>query len=271
VTGFGEHGLLAPKPGFDPMLQAMSGMMRAQGGDGDPVLLTIPVNDIAAAAVSVLGICLGLFHRVRHGTGQRIWTSLLACSTLMQSGELVRYEGRTPAVRGGRDFPGPSALDRFYRVTDGWLRLQAPGAAALIAAGVLQTLPAVDSDAELALAIAERLATRSLAEALESLSAAGIPAAPARQPSDLVADPDLRELDMFTLHAMLDGTPFYMANRFARFSRTQEESVFVAPGVGEHSREVLDEAGVNSAEIDALIAAGVVNDVLGGHLANDSL
>src|SRR5579859_5466857 len=137
VNGFGERGPFAPKPGFDPVLQAMGGMMTAQGGDSDPVLFTIPVNDIAAATLSVLGICLGLFHRLRSGAGQRVWTSLVGCSTIMQSGELVRFAGRPPAVRGGRDFVGPTALDRFYRVTDGWLRVQAPSSAAARLVGLL--------------------------------------------------------------------------------------------------------------------------------------
>ena len=63
---------------------------------------------------------------------------------------------------------------------------------------------------------------------------------------------------MFATQSMKDGTPFYLTNRFARFSRTQETSVFVAPGVGEHSREVLADAGVPDDTIDALIGSGVV-------------
>src|SRR5258708_27580379 len=136
VNGFGERGPFAAKPGFDPVLQAMGGMMAAQGGDSDPVLFTIPVNDIAAATLSVLGVCLGLFHRLTTGVGQRAWTSLVGCAAMMQSGELVRFDGRPPALRGGRDFPGPSALDRFYRVADGWVRLQASDFESLRAAGL---------------------------------------------------------------------------------------------------------------------------------------
>src|SRR5260221_8661572 len=139
VNGFGEQGPFAPKPGFDPVLQAMSGMMTAQGGDSDPVLFTIPVNDIAAATLSVLGLCLGLFHQIRTGVGQRVWTSLAGCAAMLQSGELVRFAGRPPAIRGGRDFAGPSALDRFYRVADGWVRLQACDTDGLRAAGLLPT------------------------------------------------------------------------------------------------------------------------------------
>jgi crotonobetainyl-CoA:carnitine CoA-transferase CaiB-like acyl-CoA transferase len=258
VMGFGDDGMLAHKPGFDPVLQAMSGMMMAQGGECDPVLFTIPVNDIAAAALAVLGTCLGLFHRERTGVGQRIWTSLLGCSTIMQSGELVRFPGRPPAVRGGRDHVGPSALERFYQVSDGWLRLEAPDESALRRAGLLDGSPSGMTDADLTAALSDALSDRTLPEALACLSAAGVPAAPARQPGELTVDPELFDLDMFATYHMHDGTPFFVANRYALFSRTQEAVLFTPPGLGEHSRQVLAEAGVNASEVDALIEAGVV-------------
>jgi crotonobetainyl-CoA:carnitine CoA-transferase CaiB-like acyl-CoA transferase len=258
VTGFGEHGPFAAKPGFDPVLQAMSGMMTAQGGDSEPVLFTIPVNDIAAATVSVLGVCLGLFHKLRTGHGQRVWTSLAGCASIMQSGEIVRYAGRQPAVRGGRDYGGPSALDRFYRMADGWLRLQAPDRDSLRVAGYLPDYGAWDNDAELSQALAERFATQTLAEALQRLGGAGIPAATAQAPAQLAADPAIRDLQIFGTHHLEDGTPYLAPLRFARFSRTEEQSLFEAPGLGEHSREVLAEAGLSSAQIDELIEARVV-------------
>lgn len=60
------------------------------------------------------------------------------------------------------------------------------------------------------------------------------------------------------MHELQDGTPYYTTNRFVGLSRTQERTVFEPPGIGEHSRQVLLEAGVSSSEIDALIEQGVV-------------
>ncbi|GAC1316793.1 MAG: hypothetical protein NVSMB2_09890 [Chloroflexota bacterium] len=259
VRGFGDRGPMASRPAFDPVLQAMSGMMTAQGGDSDPVLFTIPVNDIAAGTLAVLGVCLGLFHRIRTGVGQRVWTSLVGCSTMMQSGELVRFAGRSPAQRGGRDFSGPAALDRYYRTSDGWLRLQAPESARPRVAELLSSLHSfLSEDAELAGALGEALASRSVAEALAWLSAAGIPAVAARTVVDLIADPALADLEMFAIDHLQDGTPYYVPNRFAAFSRTQERTMFVAPGIGEHSRQVLAQAGVSADDIDTLSQAGVL-------------
>ncbi len=128
ITGFGEGGPLAAQPGFDPILQGMSGMMTAQGGDSEPVFLTVAVNDVTAGAMSVLGTGLALYHRAVRAAGQRVWTSLDRMSAFMQSGELTRFDGRPPARTGGADFRGPGALDRLYEARDGWVRLQArPG------------------------------------------------------------------------------------------------------------------------------------------------
>jgi hypothetical protein len=99
-----------------------------------------------------------------------MWTSLAGCATLMQSGELVRLGGRPPAERGGRDFTGPSAPDRFYRDRDGWLRLQAPHADALQAAGLLPDTAFSSSDTKLGCALAEALESRPLAEGRGALA-----------------------------------------------------------------------------------------------------
>ncbi|MDP8923948.1 MAG: CoA transferase [Chloroflexota bacterium] len=253
IAGFGEQGPFAPKPAFDPVLQAMSGMMTAQGGDGDPAFYAIPVNDVAAAATSVLAVCLALYHRGRSGEGQRATTSLVASSLMMQSGELVRFEGRPPAPRGGRDFPGPSPADRFYRTADGWLRVQAPSLAALAEALGLAFIHR-DDPAE----VANALATMPSERALEQLSGARIPTAPARQPADVAPDPAIAPAELLAERRFPDGKPYLVPHRYARFSRTEQAPVADPPGVGEHSREVLAEAGLSAAEIEALIEQGIV-------------
>jgi crotonobetainyl-CoA:carnitine CoA-transferase CaiB-like acyl-CoA transferase len=106
--------------------------------------------------------------------------------------------------------------------------------------------------------LAESLATRSLTEVLDALTAAGVPAAPVRTPLQLVQDPAMQASGLFAKHHLQDGTPYFAGSGYAYFSRTAQQAVFEAPGLGEHSREVLAEAGLSTAEIDELIAAGVV-------------
>jgi crotonobetainyl-CoA:carnitine CoA-transferase CaiB-like acyl-CoA transferase len=137
--------------------------------------------------------------------------------------------------------------------------VQAPDSAGVRLVGVLGGgEPTFSSDGELAAALGELLASKSMVDALACLSAAEIPAVAARPPADLITDPDLAPLEMFARHHLQDGTPYYTTNRYARFSRTQERSDFEPPGLGEHTRQVLGEAGVRPSEIETLIDSGLV-------------
>lgn len=250
ITGYGEGGPLSAEPGFDPILQGRSGMMTAQGGSDEPVLHTIPVNDVAAAALTALGVCLALWSRDRAGTGtgagRHVATSLAGIAGFMQGGELVRFAGRPPAPMGSRDHSGMGPLDRFVPVRDGWVRVQAP------VEGDATATAAADE------ALAASLADLSRAEATERLRAAGIPAAAARRFEELPDDPAVAGAELLHLHHRTDGTIYWSSGRYALFSRTQRTGLATAPGLGEHSRAVLAEAGLSPSEIDALIASGTV-------------
>ena len=115
------------------VIQGMSGMMSAQGGDSEPVANTIAIIDVTTAAMLALSTVLALLHRERgrdqgptEAQGQRAWASLVGTATYLQTGEIVRYAGRPPAATGGRDYLGADPFDRYYQVSDGWVRLQAP-------------------------------------------------------------------------------------------------------------------------------------------------
>jgi crotonobetainyl-CoA:carnitine CoA-transferase CaiB-like acyl-CoA transferase len=195
-----------------------------------------------------LAVGLAVYHRNESGAGQRATTSLVASSVLMQSGELVRFGGRPPAPRGGRDYLGPSPADRFYRAADGWIRVQAPSLAALAEA---LSLPAASREDPVA--VEERLESTPMGRALELLRGNGIPAVSARHPVELVSDPAVVAAELLTERHFPDGRPYTVPHRYARFSRTEQAALADAPGVGEHSREVLAEAGLGEAEIEALI------------------
>jgi crotonobetainyl-CoA:carnitine CoA-transferase CaiB-like acyl-CoA transferase len=250
VTGYGEGGLLSNEPGFDPVLQAASGMMKAQGGDDAPTFLTLPVVDTPTALAGAIGACLALFHRARTGEGQRVTTSLAAASIFGQSGEFTFFEGRPPSLRGGRDFQGPSAFDRFYRTKDGWLRLQARTEAevdALRAAGYSE-----DN-------LAERLAAMEGLVGAEHLRTRGVPAVAAagRFKEFYDTTPAAREQEAMAGITMADGSTVWAAGRYCAFSRTPLTGHGRPPGLGEHTREILLEAGLAETAIDRLLAEGV--------------
>ena len=151
LSAYGEGGPLAGRPGVDMVLQGMSGMMSAQGGDSEPVANTIAIIDVTTAAMLALSTVLALLHRERGrdqgpdggaGLGQRAWASLVGTATFLQTGEIVRYEGRPHAVAGGRDYLGADPFDRYYQASDGWVRLQAPDPAQVSAAIACRGRPA---------------------------------------------------------------------------------------------------------------------------------
>lgn len=261
VTGYGEGGPLGTEPGFDPLLQAASGMMQAQGGESDPVFYLLPVNDVASAATATLGAVLALYHRQRIGAGQRVWTSLAAQSLMMQSAEVVRFAGRPPARSGGLDYSGPSPVDRLYAVSDGWIRLQAATPAALkglIDCGLLTVEDLAAGEAEAGLQ--RRLRALDREQAVERLRLALVPASPVRTLAEVVVHPQFRSERVVQEVRLADGSAVYATGAFAIFGRTQAPLASAVPGMGEHSREVLEEWSFASGEVTKLVEEGVVRE-----------
>jgi crotonobetainyl-CoA:carnitine CoA-transferase CaiB-like acyl-CoA transferase len=260
ITGFGEDSPFAGEAAFDPILQARSGMMTAQGGDSEPVLNTVAINDVTTAATAVLASLLGVFAQRRTGHGQHAGVALAATSAYAQSEELVQVKGRPPAHVGGRDFRGPGPLDRSYETADGWVRLQADpvsGPAQLRAAGLIEGAEPA-SDDEWTERLAAALAPLQRDDAVRRLTDAGIPAVPARRLHELAEDADYAAFEVLTTLERGELGPTLAPARYAAFSRTRQQRLLTPPGVGEHSTEVLFEAGLTTEEIDALIASGAV-------------
>jgi crotonobetainyl-CoA:carnitine CoA-transferase CaiB-like acyl-CoA transferase len=127
VSAFGDTGRWADMPGFDPLLQSLSGMARAQGGDGDPVVGSAGVNDAATGALSALGIVAALYWRERTGAGQRVRSSLAVSSTFVQAAEYTTWDGAPEPLQGGELFRGPADGHRYYECADGWIAVAAVG------------------------------------------------------------------------------------------------------------------------------------------------
>jgi crotonobetainyl-CoA:carnitine CoA-transferase CaiB-like acyl-CoA transferase len=257
ISAFGHTGPLTNRPGFDPLLQAMSGMMKAQGGADEPVFYTVAVNDIAAATAAAFGACVALFRRARTGEGEQVRTSLASSSAFMQHAELVRFEGRPPAPVGGRDFKGASPWARFYRAADGWVRVHATSRAQLEQSGLIPCEGVGDDDACVA-AISEAVATQRRDDLLDALSAAGVTAIPVRTVVDFVTDEAMRSANYIESLPNGDRT-VCLPNGYARFSRTQAAAIRRPPGVGEHSGELLLGAGVSEDDLQRAVADGVVS------------
>ncbi|MBI1199140.1 MAG: hypothetical protein GC203_14870 [Phenylobacterium sp.] len=272
VNAYGEKGERAPLPGFDPLMQAEGGMMAAQGGEGPPILYTIPVNDVATAGVVTASVIAALNARERTGEGQEIVTSLLAQSLLFQLGEMVTYEDRPPNDVGGVDCLGVRALHRYYACADGWLGIVCETEAE--AAGLGRAL-GIDLGERALLAprvgdLAERLeaafAGLGRDAALDALLAEGVAAAPALRGPEALDDPWLNENDFFQHWEHRRIGPIVGPRAYADFRRTAGAFTRPTPDVGEHTAEVLADFGVTPERIADFLARGVVfaSDGMGG-------
>lgn len=258
LSAYGEGGPLSQLPGVDMVLQAMSGMMTTQGGNDEPVANTIAIIDVTTAAMSVLCCVLGLYHRERTGEGQRIWDSLAATATYLQSEELVRYTGRPALVKGSENHRGPGWLDRFYQTKDGWIRVQAAKPETVSKETLGKAGIKLNGTNDKVTALAEVLAPLSGDEAISRLAAAGVAAARARRVSEVLRDPDLVQDDFVHIRAASDGTFFVAPGRYATFSRTQRSGPMRVAGIGEHTVEALGSAGMSRERIEVLAKSGAV-------------
>ena len=270
VTGYGPVGALASDPGFDPLLQARSGMMAAQGGDGEPVFYTVAVNDSASAMMAAFGIVAALHARERTGLGQDVVTSLASQSILCQSGELTSYEGRSANPPGGRDRLGISAIQRFYECSDGWIAIactqpeQFPQLCIALAhpewAGriIAERASSEPTEGALATQIADVLHEMTREEALDRLTARSVPCAPALRPVEWFGDPFAEENDCFDTYDHPQWGAVSGPRAFARFTRAGGEFRRRAPILGEHSAEVLRDFGFADARVAELLARGIV-------------
>ena len=266
VTGYGVDPARQALPAFDPLLQAESGLQQAQGGDSEPVMHAIPVNDVATASLAAFGIVAALNARDRTGEGQEISTSLAETSLMAQIAQFTSWQGSPPAATGGRDCLGSGPLERFYKAADGWIALlcdtdqsyRALCGALGLTAGDFASARAEGPEGALASAIAEALAPLARADAVARLEAAGVAAVPALTAPETYGDAFLNENGYFESYSHVRAGTVTGAAGYARFGRTRAGFAHPAPLLAQHTVEVLTEYGIAPDRIEALIAEGVL-------------
>ncbi len=265
VAGHGESGPYAARPAFDPLLQARSGAMVAQGGRGQPpVYLDVAITDYSAALLATYGIAAALYERARSGQGQRVVTSLTAATIAGQSGSFIFYEGKGQEPEGGTDFLGPSAACRCYQAADGWLFLacrseeQWQALAYVVGRPELaqhqswQTAAAAPAQDRLGRMLEDIFRTDTVHGWVARLDGAGVPCAPILGPRDLLTDEHLLANDLITEHKHPQWGLIRQTGLLVKLSHTPGCLQGPAPDLGQHTDGVLAELGYDQKEIGRL-------------------
>jgi crotonobetainyl-CoA:carnitine CoA-transferase CaiB-like acyl-CoA transferase len=236
VSAFGDAGRWADLPGFDPVLQSMNGMARAQGGDGDPIVGSAGVNDVTTGALSALGILAALYWRERTGRGQRVRTSLAVGSTFAQAAEYTTWAGAPEPLRGGELFRGPAEGNRYYECADGWMATAAQGD--LGRAAMLGALDVADFPAAV-----RALRDLPVARATDLLARRGVPACRVVARPRPLRDPFLKSNGFSHLVSMPQGVG-RVVDHHSRWPAAPEPRPSRYFEAGEDTAAVLGEFGL---------------------------
>jgi crotonobetainyl-CoA:carnitine CoA-transferase CaiB-like acyl-CoA transferase len=266
VTAFGSTGPYADRPGFDPLLQAMGGLMTLQGGAGPPQFVRIAVTDYYTAALAAQGVLAALFARERTGQGQRVETSLLHGSLALQSGNVLDYAGKPAFARENPTY-------RLYEAGDGqwfflacgnqtfWVKLtKALGLEHLtddprFASWLLR----LQHSADLLPILTETFRSRPRDEWLALLGAHDIPAAPVQPLMEFVdRDPAVRHHDMVQEYDHPEVGRLRLMGQPIKITPSAPSDPGPPPALGQHTDEVLRELGYDDATIADLRERRVV-------------
>lgn len=253
LSGFGQDGPYAQRPGYDLIAQAMGGLMSVTGEpDGPPVKCGLPVSDLGAGMLCAFGIQAALFHRERTGEGQYLETSLFDAAVAMSVWESTEYwsTGQVPRPLGSAH--RMSAPYQALRTADGyltvgannqrlWTRLcEAIGRPDLVDDPRFATNPdRMRHLAELAAELETALAGRTTAQWVEVLLAAGVPAGPVQRYDQVLSDPHTLARGLVRTVDHPVAGPVKVLGPPVKFSATPAEIRRPPPLLDQHREELL--------------------------------
>jgi crotonobetainyl-CoA:carnitine CoA-transferase CaiB-like acyl-CoA transferase len=272
ISGFGQTGPYATRPGYDLIAQAMSGIMSVTGDpDGPPTKSGIPVADLSAGLLCAVGILSACLARTITGRGQAVDTSLYDAALAMSVWETAELwaTGNAP-TRLGSAHRINAPYDAFP-TRDGHLTIGANNARLWDRLCVVLDRPDLLADprfatnddrvrnrAELTAELTSTLSTKDTRDWVELLLGAGVPAGPIRDFRQSTTDPHTLARQMVVeLDHPVEGRIRSLGIP-VKLSETAGTIRRVPPGLGEHTDELLRAAGYSDTEIAELRADGAV-------------
>jgi formyl-CoA transferase len=271
ISGFGQTGPYAQRPGFDQIAQGMCGLMSVTGMPGDgPMRVGIPIADLCAGIFAAQGILIALLERERSGKGQWVHTSLLESMVYMMDFQTSRLliDGEVPTQAG--NYHPTSIPTGVYKARDGYMNIAVFGSKIwerfchILGAPEWITDPryhdkpsrSVNRDT-LNAAINARLALQDRSHWVAQFNDGGVACGLINDMRGVFEEPQVQHLGMVKEVVSTWQGPQRLVGQPVQLERTPSTIARAAPRRGEHTEEVLQELGYDSAYLADMKSIGV--------------
>ncbi len=272
ISGFGQDGPYAKRPGFDQIAQGMGGLMSITGLPGQgPVRVGIPIADLSAGNYTTIAILIALLEREASGEGQWVHTSLLEAMIAMLDFQGARWlVAGEVAPQAGNNHP-TSIPTGVFKTRDGHMNIAAAGdimwdrLCDVLDAPDIRDHPdyatgAARSDNRNAVntEIEKYTVQKTSAEWIEEMTEAGVPCGPIYSIDEMFADPQVEHVNMKHPVHHADLGEMKLLGQAINLSRYQPRTGMPTPNSGEHTEEVLEGIGFDAAAIEDLRQRGII-------------
>ena len=271
ISGFGQTGPLATRPGFDQIAQGMGGLMSVTGEPGaSPMRVGIPIADLCAGIFAAQGILVALLEREASGRGQWLHTSLLESMIYMMDFQTSRYLIDGEVAQQAGNFHPTSIPTGVYKARDGYLNIAVfgskiwerfchiLGAPEWINDERYQDKPSRSAHREtLNAEINRRLAEHDRAHWIERLNEGGVACGLINNMQEALDSPQVQHLRMVKEVVSARLGPQRLVGQPMQLERTPSSVARAAPRRGEHTEEVLGELGLAPEDLSRMKTAGV--------------
>src|SRR5215470_4344684 len=272
LSGFGQTGPYANRPGFDQVAQGMGGLMSITGLPGQgPVRVGIPIADLSGGNYAAMGALIALLEREVSGEGQWVTTSLLQAQIAMLDFQAARWTvARDVPKQAGNDHP-TSIPTGVFPTSDGHINIAASGqhifARMCKAIGADKLLEDPDfatgekrsqNRVRLNAEIGRCTKAHNSLDLVQRLNAAGVPSGPIYDIGQMFADPQVEHVGMAVPMPHPTRAEAAVVNQAVELSRTPAVINRPTPGLGEHTDDILGALGYGAQDIKALRAKKVI-------------